>query len=285
MCTLHFALLLVITTPGWCSWRLAGPAFVDSPANVTVSEGSHAFLPCRVANLGDRSVTWMRRRNLHIITAGLLTYSPDDRYRVLHPVNTDEWTLHIKFAEPGDGGWYECQVNSDPKITRPILLIVKDKNMDDPFFAHELENTDNNTQVHIDGAQERYIQQGSVLSVRCTILHQYNKGPAHVVWYQGATRLDYDAPRGGIALQTEKTPNKTVSRMMLSSVTPRDSGRYSCRPDTGGYAAVSVHVKSGQHQAAVQQSGYNASINATESIQFVFLFCALGHIFVTSQFR
>ncbi|MPC70014.1 hypothetical protein E2C01_064249 [Portunus trituberculatus] len=24
----------------------------------------------------------MRRRNLHIITAGLLTYSPDDRYRV-----------------------------------------------------------------------------------------------------------------------------------------------------------------------------------------------------------
>ncbi|MPC62550.1 hypothetical protein E2C01_056636 [Portunus trituberculatus] len=27
-------------------------------------------------------VTWLRRRRLHIITAGLLTYSPDDRYRV-----------------------------------------------------------------------------------------------------------------------------------------------------------------------------------------------------------
>ncbi|XP_069948041.1 uncharacterized protein [Cherax quadricarinatus] len=227
----------------------------------------------------------MRRRNLHIITAGLLTYSPDDRYRVLHPVNTDEWTLHIKFAQPGDGGWYECQVNSDPKITRPVLLIVKDKNMDDPFYKHELETTDNSTQVHIEGAHERYIQQGSVLAVTCTIAHHINKGPQHVVWYQGAARLDYDAPRGGIALQTEKTPSKTVSRLMLSAVTPRDSGRYSCHPDTGGSAAVSVHVQSGQHQAAVQQSGYNASINATDSIQFVFLFCALTHLVITSHFR
>ncbi|XP_068203839.1 zwei Ig domain protein zig-8-like [Palaemon carinicauda] len=126
---------------------------MDSTVNVTVNEGSHAFLPCRVANLGDRSVTWMRRKNLHIITAGMLTYSPDDRYRVLHPSNTDEWTLHIKFTQPGDGGWYECQVNSDPKITRPVLLLVKDKNLDDPFYKHDFEIENNseyiiwNTQV------------------------------------------------------------------------------------------------------------------------------------------
>ena len=44
---------------------------------------------------------------------------------MLHPANTDEWTLHIRHAQPGDGGWYECQVNSDPKITTPVLLIVR----------------------------------------------------------------------------------------------------------------------------------------------------------------
>nr|XP_045602715.1 zwei Ig domain protein zig-8-like [Procambarus clarkii] len=186
----------------------------------------------------------MRRRNLHIITAGLLTYSPDDRYRVLHPGNTDEWTLHIKYAQPGDGGWYECQVNSDPKITRPVLLIVKDKNMDDPFY--QLEASDNGTQVHISGAEERYIQEGSVLAVTCTVAHHHMKGPHAVVWYQGARRLDYDAPRGGIALQTEKAPSRTVSRLMLSAVTPNDSGRYTCRPDTGGVSSVSVHVQSGR---------------------------------------
>ncbi|XP_069186838.1 zwei Ig domain protein zig-8-like [Procambarus clarkii] len=282
MYALLLALFLTTTTPGWCSW-VAGPVFVESPANVTVSEGAHAFLPCRVANLGDRSVTWMRRRNLHIITAGLLTYSPDDRYRVLHPGNTDEWTLHIKYAQPGDGGWYECQVNSDPKITRPVLLIVKDKNMDDPFY--QLEASDNGTQVHISGAEERYIQEGSVLAVTCTVAHHHMKGPHAVVWYQGARRLDYDVPRGGIALQTEKAPSRTVSRLMLSAVTPNDSGRYTCRPDTGGVSSVSVHVQSGQHQAAVQQSGYNTSVNETYSIQVIILFSAVSQLVITSHFR
>ncbi|MPC28744.1 hypothetical protein E2C01_021955 [Portunus trituberculatus] len=45
--------------------------------------------------------------------------------QVLHPASTDEWTLHIRHAQPGDGGWYECQVNSDPKITTPVLLTVR----------------------------------------------------------------------------------------------------------------------------------------------------------------
>ena len=45
--------------------------------------------------------------------------------QVLHRPSTDEWTLHIRFAEKNDGGKYECQVNSDPKITRPVLLIIK----------------------------------------------------------------------------------------------------------------------------------------------------------------
>ena len=33
------------------------PTFQDTPVNVTVTEGKHAFLPCTVANLGDRSVS------------------------------------------------------------------------------------------------------------------------------------------------------------------------------------------------------------------------------------
>lgn len=46
-------------------------------------------------------------------------------FQVLHPPDTDEWTLHIKRTRPGDAGWYECQVNSDPKITTPVLLVVR----------------------------------------------------------------------------------------------------------------------------------------------------------------
>lgn len=57
------------------------------------------------------------------------------------------------------------------------------------------------TQVRIEGAGERYIQQGSILAVTCTADHPSGWGPQAVVWYRGAARLDYDSPRGGIALQ------------------------------------------------------------------------------------
>ncbi|CAL4067060.1 unnamed protein product, partial [Meganyctiphanes norvegica] len=126
---------------------------------------------------------------------------------------------------------------------------------------------------------DRYINQGEILAVTCSIFHEKNNGPNTVVWYQGAARLDYDSPRGGIALQTEKTATKTVSKVMLSNVTPRDSGKYTCRPDTGGYASVDVHVKTGDHgPSPVQMSGYNASINATQFIHFVFLLSGFTHV-------
>ncbi|XP_045124136.1 basement membrane-specific heparan sulfate proteoglycan core protein-like [Portunus trituberculatus] len=279
MYRLLLALTMGLATPGWCSWP-SGPSFVVSPGNVTVSEGSHAFLPCRVANLGDKSVTWMRRRNLHIISAGLLTYSPDDRYRVLHPASTDEWTLHIRHAQPGDGGWYECQVNSDPKITTPVLLTVRDKILEDPFYLHDLTADENNTMVRIEGTDERYIQKGSILAITCTVDHKERAGPSQVAWYQGAARLHYDSPRGGIALQTEKSPSRTVSRLKLSAVTPTDSGRYSCRPDTGGFASIILHIQADQPRAAVQQSGHNASLSPSSSLRLALLLRVLAYLLV-----
>lgn len=57
------------------------------------------------------------------------------------------------------------------------------------------------TQVRIEGAHERYIQRGSILAVTCTVDHKGRAGPQQVAWYQGAARLHYDSPRGGIALQ------------------------------------------------------------------------------------
>ncbi|KAF2365052.1 Immunoglobulin I-set [Trinorchestia longiramus] len=266
------------------------PQFVTTEGNVTVTEGDHAFLPCRVASLGDRSVTWMRKRTLHIISAGTLTYSPDDRYRVgkgrvLHPPSTDEWTLHIKFAQKADAGWYECQVNADPKITRPVKLLVIDKNVDDPFYVHEVDSsTDNSTMVELEGPAERFIQLGSVLAVTCIIKHEYQRGPGHVTWYHGGTKLDYDSPRGGISLQTEKTATQTVSKLLLSSVLPSDSGRYSCRPSSGGLASVTVHVQADQQQAAVQQSSFNTSINSRVHLRYVFLIAAVCHIILLHNY-
>ncbi|MPC63603.1 hypothetical protein E2C01_057702 [Portunus trituberculatus] len=55
--------------------------------------------------------------------------------------------------------------------------------------------------VRIEGTDERYIQKGSILAITCTVDHKERAGPSQVAWYQGAARLHYDSPRGGIALQ------------------------------------------------------------------------------------
>ena len=50
---------MYFTITGECTWYPT-PKFQETPTNVTFTEGEHAFLPCRVANLGDRSVSVMK---------------------------------------------------------------------------------------------------------------------------------------------------------------------------------------------------------------------------------
>ena len=55
-------------------------------------------------------VSWFRRRDWHILTTGVLTYTSDERFSVFHPEGTDDWTLQIKYTTSRDNGTYECQV-------------------------------------------------------------------------------------------------------------------------------------------------------------------------------
>lgn len=56
-------------------------------------------------------VSWMRKRDLHILTSDIYTYTGDQRFSIVHPPDTDEWDLKIEFAQQRDSGIYECQVN------------------------------------------------------------------------------------------------------------------------------------------------------------------------------
>ena len=57
---------------------------------------------------------------------------------MFHPDNSDEWTLHIKYTTAADAGVYECQVNSDPKISRQVTLTVKGEDRLLDFFGDGL---------------------------------------------------------------------------------------------------------------------------------------------------
>lgn len=56
-------------------------------------------------------MTWVRIRDWHILTSGLLTYTADARFRVKHATDAFEWTLEIKYLQKRDEGTYYCQVS------------------------------------------------------------------------------------------------------------------------------------------------------------------------------
>jgi Immunoglobulin V-set domain len=92
-------------------------------------EGSDVILSCRIENLGDRMVFWIRNSDLQILTAGLATFSSDTRFKVNHENSVDEkdWSLLITNVKIEDEGLYECQVNTEPKLKLNINLLVKGK--------------------------------------------------------------------------------------------------------------------------------------------------------------
>ncbi|GBM02304.1 hypothetical protein AVEN_59346-1, partial [Araneus ventricosus] len=69
-------------------------------------------------------VSWIRRRDFHVLTVGLDTYTTDDRFEAVHVEKNNDWTLKIKFAQLWDEGLYECQVSSDPKISLFVNLSI-----------------------------------------------------------------------------------------------------------------------------------------------------------------
>jgi len=72
-------------------------------------------------------VSWMRKRDLHILTSNIFTYTGDARFSVVHPEDTDDWNLRIDYVQERDAGIYECQVNTEPKINLALMLHAEGK--------------------------------------------------------------------------------------------------------------------------------------------------------------
>ncbi|CAG5098071.1 Protein of unknown function [Cotesia congregata] len=47
----------------------------NQPTNVTALIGKTAYLTCRVRHLGNKTVSWVRLRDIHILTTGAYTYT------------------------------------------------------------------------------------------------------------------------------------------------------------------------------------------------------------------
>ncbi|MCL4138589.1 UNVERIFIED_CONTAM: hypothetical protein GTU68_047791, partial [Idotea baltica] len=67
-------------------------------------------------------VSWIRGRDLHVLSSGLIVFATDSRVSV--SAMESAWTLTISYSQPRDGGAYACQINTQPPIASWLNLTV-----------------------------------------------------------------------------------------------------------------------------------------------------------------
>ncbi|XP_037297520.1 tyrosine-protein phosphatase Lar-like isoform X1 [Manduca sexta] len=226
-----------------------GPYFdLVASKNVTALLGKTAYLNCRVKNLGNKTinmqVSWVRHRDIHLLTVGLYTYTSDQRFRAIHLAHSEDWTLQIKYPQHRDSGIYECQISTTPHMSHFIHLNV-------------VEPT-----TEIIGGPELYIDRGSTINLTCVVLYS-PEPPAYIFWNHNDAIISYDSPRGGVSVVTEKGET-TTSFLLIQQARPSDSGTYQCNPSNAQSKSIVVHVLneansifplSGEYPAAMQRGG------------------------------
>lgn len=212
------------------------PEFDETlPNSVTVMEGETAILPCVVTKLRGRSVSWIRQSDLHVISANQLIFTSDDRFKVRMD-NETSFELEVRTALTNDSGVYECQVNTRPKLSRPITLTVQASG------------------ASIHGPTEVYIKTGSTLVLTCSAALHPN-ALTKVDWEHNDTKVTISGPRGGVSIHTEAGGRVVTSRLSVVRAAPPDAGNYTCRPHAAMPATTTVYIVDEQFPAAMHHEG------------------------------
>ncbi|XP_001599666.2 zwei Ig domain protein zig-8 [Nasonia vitripennis] len=212
----------------------SGPYFEtkgSAALNVTGLVGKTVHLVCRVKNLGNRTVSWIRHRDIHLLTVGRYTYTSDQRFEALHAPHSEEWTLRIRYPQRKDSGTYECQISTTPPIGHPVSLTIVE-----PI-------------TEIAGATDLFINRGSTINLTCLVKNA-PEPPITMIWSHNRQAINFDSPRGGISLITEKGP-VTSSRLLIQKAIQKDSGLYTCTPSNAHPNSVRVHILNEEHPAAM----------------------------------
>ncbi|CAL1297649.1 unnamed protein product [Larinioides sclopetarius] len=228
------------------------PYFDDNmETNVTYQLSKTAYLHCSIRQLGDKTVSWVRQRDLHILTVGKYTYTSDQRFTSIHVDNSDDWTLQIRDTRKSDDGIYECQVSMEPKMSYSIqlnIIVVESYISEGPIL---------------------YIKSGSPVNLTCHVKDQV--GTVFLFWYHNGRVLDEgEKKQRGIEVFTE-FGSSTVSRLYIAKARETDSGNYSCQPSYSEPANITLQVLNGEKPAAMQHGRNSAGFVAVHPLAIISL--------------
>lgn len=213
----------------------------QTQVNETTQLGNDVYLHCRVQNLGEKIVSWVRRKGdqLHLITFGDSLYSSDSRYSLKFK-SPNDWQLHIQYANERDEGQFECQINTSPTLVFIVYLIV---------VVPRVEIVDERGLT----TPDKFYKTGSTIELKC-VVSKVPQPTSYVTWKHGLRMLNYDTSRGGISVKTDMLPSGAISRLYIANANRHDSGNYSCALGELAQATVMVHVLIGENPALMQTS-------------------------------
>ncbi|XP_017843006.1 zwei Ig domain protein zig-8 isoform X2 [Drosophila busckii] len=210
------------------------------PRNITSLVGKSAYLGCRVKHLGNKTVAWIRHRDLHILTVGTYTYTTDQRFQTSYHRDIEEWTLQIKWAQQRDAGVYECQISTQPVRSYSVNL-----NIVVPTAT-------------ILGGPDLYVDKGSTINLTCIIKFS-PEPPTHIFWYHQDKVLSEETAGGRLKFKTIKS-EETKSILLIYDADLLHSGKYSCYPSNTEIASIRVHVLQGERPEAMQTNAAPAAV-------------------------
>ncbi|CAL4140703.1 unnamed protein product, partial [Meganyctiphanes norvegica] len=220
--------------------------FLPPPPRATTLIGKAISRTFNVMLRSGSEVSWIRRKDLHVLTVMDFTYTTDARFKVYHVEGQPYWTLHLTKATHQDQGKYECQVSSQPKMYRRFTLDVIV-----PV-------------ARILGSREVFMKAGSDINITCMVDGGIQVRTVPVTWLHlpiatsgggtlpnssSAVRLN-SGGRGGVQVVTDR--HAGTSWLLVTKATWRDAGNYTCHPNYATPATVTVHVLDEETPAAMQ---------------------------------
>uniref|UniRef100_T1KUW2 Ig-like domain-containing protein n=1 Tax=Tetranychus urticae TaxID=32264 RepID=T1KUW2_TETUR len=203
-------------------------------------------------------ISWVRQKDLHIISAGPFVYTSDERFEPKHVDHTDEWYLHIKYVQTADTGTYECQISTEPKMSLPFYLNVIE------------------AKSEILGGPSTYYQSKDTINLTC-IINQTASPPLFVYWFKDNQVLGFlsqtvNPSDSRIRVSTIKGPI-SISTLEITNARSSDSGNYSCRPvpQYVDPANITVNVLNGDNPAAMQHSNHHKDQVTSHTLLMVVL--------------
>ncbi|XP_002138418.3 uncharacterized protein dpr13 isoform X1 [Drosophila pseudoobscura] len=231
---------------------------------VTTQIGATAHVPCTVHHIGEGVVSWIRKKDYHLLTVGLTTYSSDERFSATHLKHSEDWTLQIKFVQLRDAGVYECQVSTHPPTSIFLHLSVVE------------------ARAEISGPPIRYLTPGSTLRLQCRVV-QNTEASEYIFWYHDNRMINYDIDRG-INVSTE--PDFQSSELTIQRTRREHSGNFTCVASNTQPASVLVHIFKGDNPAAMYHGHVGGSTKTMQSqLHMIMIIIATGYrIFHTSVY-